>query len=122
MDLGTSCRPWPSDCELGLVVDPPVLSFLCFVSFVRPPGGFLVSFVLPLVSVLFFPCVYLGPLGLLAWGGVAGGLGVTPRRPHRCPCCGGSSLLFVLSFVTVGRWVIGRPLNGSCCSLRELVL
>ena len=40
---------------LGLVVYPMVLSFLCLVSFVCPPGGFLASFVLPLVSVLLFP-------------------------------------------------------------------
>ena len=33
---------------MGLVGDPPILSFLCFISFVRPPGGFLVSVVLPL--------------------------------------------------------------------------
>ena len=36
-------------------------------------------------------------------------------------CCGGC-LSFVLSFVTVGRWVIGRPLNGSRWSLLELFL
>ena len=28
-------------------------------------------------------------------------------------CCGGSPLFPVLSFVTVGHWVIGRPRNGS---------
>ena len=33
-----------------------------------------VRFVCPLVSVLLFPWVYLHPWGLLAWGGIAGGL------------------------------------------------
>ena len=31
-------------------------------------------------------------------------------------------VLFVLSFVAVGHWVIGRPLDGSCWSLLELRL
>ena len=31
-------------------------------------------------------------------------------------------LSFVVSFVTVGLWVIERPLNGSCWSLLELFL
>ena len=47
---------------LGLVMDPPVLSFLCFVC------------VCHLVLVLFFPWVELFPWGLLAWGDIAGGL------------------------------------------------
>ena len=72
---------------LDRVVDPPVLSFLCFVSFVHPPSGFLVSFVLPL-GVCFVVS-----LGLLAWGGIAGGLRVTPRQLDHCRCCGGSPLL-----------------------------
>ena len=50
------------------------------------------------------------PWGLLAWRGIAGGL-VLWRM-----------FLFVISFVTVGRWVIGRPLNGSRWSLLKLFL
>ena len=49
-------------CLLGLVVDPPVLSFLCSFS------------VYPLVSVLLFPWLYLGLWGLLVWRGIASGL------------------------------------------------
>ena len=36
--------------------------------------------------------------------------------------CGGSPLFPVLSFVTVGQWVIGRPRNRSGGSLLELPL
>ena len=37
-------------------------------------------------------------------------------------CCGGSPLFPVLSFVTVGHWVIGRPRNGSRGGQLELLL
>ena len=37
-------------------------------------------------------------------------------------CCGGSPLFPVLSFVTVGHWVIGRPPNRSGESFFELLL
>ena len=37
-------------------------------------------------------------------------------------CCGGSPLFPVVSFVTVGHWVIGRPRNGSGEGLLELPL
>ena len=60
-------------CVLGLVVDPPILSFLCLLAaFMCWPFPLFV--VCHLVSVLLFPCVFLGPWGLLAWEGIAGGL------------------------------------------------
>ena len=102
-------------------MDPPVLF-----SFVLSPLFALLAVSLfplfcPLILVLLFPWVYLSLLGLLAWG-IAGGLGL-PRGgitavhvAEDLLCC------LVLSFVTVGHWVIGRPLNGSCWSLVELFL
>ena len=60
----------------------------------------------------------LGPGGL---GGntARGGLS---RVGFGSQCCGGSPLFPVLSFVTVGCWVIGRPRNGSRGGLLELPL
>ena len=95
MDLGTSCRPWPLECVCvgPVVVDPLVMfSFVLFPLFALLAVSLFPLFC-PLVSVLLFPCAYLSLLGLLAWGGVTAGLGVTPRWLYHCPCCGGSSLL-----------------------------
>ena len=68
---------------LDHVVDPPVL-FPLFVGRLLCVGRFFCLFVLPLVSVLLFLWVYLGPWGLLAWGGIAGGL-VLRRMFVVCP-------------------------------------
>ena len=80
-------------------MDPLVLSFLC--SFLCLPFSF--GFVVSLGD--FIPVGSADVVGHRYWAGVVEDV-----------CC------FVLSFVTVGHWVIGRPLNGSCWSLLELVL
>ena len=109
MDLSTSCRPWPLECVLGLLlwILRSCLSFVCWPPFVCWPFPLFVCFC-PWILFLLFPWVYLGPWGQLAWGGVAGGL-VLWRM-----------FVFVVSFVAVGHWAIGRPLNGSCWNLIEL--
>ena len=70
-----------SALALGMCVGPCVGSagpspvFLLYLCLCR--GVSLFPLFCPLVLVLLFLWVYLGPLGLLAWGGIAGGLGVT---------------------------------------------
>ena len=69
MDLGTSCRPWPSECVLGLLLW--IRRSFSFVSplFVCVSGGFLVSFVLPL-GFGFVVCLGLfRPVGSAGVGG-----------------------------------------------------
>ena len=89
------------------MVDPPFLFSFVSVSFVRPAGGFLVSFVLPLgFGFVVSLGLILSPLGLLAWGGIAGGLRVTQRRLYRCPCYGGSPLLSCSFFCY--SWLLGH--------------
>ena len=49
--------------------------------------------------------------------------GLSRRAPYGgSRCCGGSPLFPFLSFVTVGRWIMGRPQNGSGGSQLELLL
>ena len=110
-------------CVLGLVMDPPILFSFVFVSFVHPPGGFLVSFVFALsFGFVISLCLILSPLGLRAWEGVAGGLG-SPRGNFTAVHVVEDFLCYlVLCFITVSHWVIGRPPNGSCWSLLELFL
>ena len=75
---------------------------------------------LPL-SFGFISLDFLSPLGPGGMGGnnAAGGLS---RVGFGSRCCGRSPLFPVLSFVTVGHWVIGRPSNGSRGGLLELPL
>ena len=58
----------------------PSWRFPCFFCF-APSFGFVISLGL------------FRPVGSAGVGGIAGGLGATPRRLYRCSCCGGSSLL-----------------------------
>ena len=68
-----------------------------------------------------FPWASQARLVLVVWGAhcwkrvILGGL-------YSSRCCGGSPLFPVLSFVTVGHWVIERPRNGSGGGLLELLL
>ena len=64
---------------------------------------------------------FLSPLGPSGVGGSTAGGGLS-RVGFGSRCCGGSPLFPVLSFVTVGHWVIGRPRNGSRGGLFELLL
>ena len=61
-------------CILGLCGRSAGPVFPLFVGCLLCVGRFLCLLVCPYISVLLFPCVYLGPWGLLAWGGIAGGL------------------------------------------------
>ena len=72
-------------------------------------------------SFVFIYLDFLSPLGPGGVGGntAGGGLSQVGRGSR---CCGGSPLFPVLSFVTFGRWVIGRPRNGSGGGLLELPL
>ena len=64
---------------------------------------------------------FLSPLGPGGAGGNTDG-GELSRMGFGSRCCGGSPLFPVLSFVTVGHWVIGRPRNGSRGGQLELLL
>ena len=64
---------------------------------------------------------FLSPLGPGGVGGSTAGGGFS-RVGFGSRCCGESPLFPVLSFVTVGHWVIGRPRNGSRGGLLELLL
>ena len=86
-------------CILGLFwwIRQSCLSFVCFC---LPLGfGFVIS------VCLFRPVGSAGVEGHRLWTGVEGDV-----------------LIVCFSFVTVGRWVLGRPLNGVCWSLLELFL
>ena len=63
----------------------------------------------------------LSPLGPGGVGGSTAG-GRLSRVGCGSRCCGGSSLFPILSLVTVGHWVIGRPRNGSRGGQLELLL
>ena len=103
-------------CVVGATGAAARCFFCYFFCFVRQFGGFLVF----LAFCPFFRfCSFLGPVlcpqALVAWGGIAAGGGLC-RVGSLCgvrECLGGPSLFPVLPFVTVGRWVIGRPRNGS---------
>ena len=73
------------------------------------------------LSFGFISLDFLSPLGPGGVGGNTAGGGLS-RVGFGSRCCGGSPLFPVLSFVTVGRWVIGRPSNGSGGGLLELPL
>ena len=73
------------------------------------------------LSFGFISLDFLSPLGPGSVGGNTAGGGLS-RVGFGSRCCGGSLLFPVLSFVTVGRWVIGRPKNGSGGGLLELPL
>ena len=94
-----------------------VVSFVCEGSM----GGF---FVFLAFSAPFFRVYFLGLLKP-AWFWWCGGAHcwkrVIPGGLYSSRCCGGSPLFSVLSFVTVGHWVIGRPRNGSGGGLLELL-
>ena len=105
MDLGTSCRPWPLECVCGLVVVDPTVLLLSFPFVCVCVGGFLVSFVLPLGVGFVISLGLFKPVGSAGMRGVTGRLGVTPRRLYRCPCCGGSSLLYCSFFCC--SWPLG---------------
>ena len=75
---------------------------------------------LPL-SFGFISMDFLSPLGPGGVGGNTAGGGLS-RVGFGSQRCGGSPLFSVVSFVTVGHWVIGRPRNGSIGGLLELPL
>ena len=64
---------------------------------------------------------FLSPLGPGSVGGSTARGGLS-RVGFGSRCCGGSPLFPVLSFVTVGYWVIGRPRNRSRGGQLELLL
>ena len=104
-------------------VDWSCRSLLCSLAFVGlAVGGFLVflELFLPL-SFAFISLDFLSPLGPGSVGGNTAGGGLS-RVGFGSRCCGGSPLFPVLSFVTVGHWIIGRPRNGSVGCLLELPL
>ena len=97
-------------------------SLCCFLCLKRQFGGFLVFLAF---SAPFFRIYFLGLLKptWFWWCGVAHDWKrVIPGRLYSPRCSGGSPLFPVLSFVTVGHWVIGRPRNGSGGGLLELLL
>ena len=103
--------------EPPLIV-PFVVSFVLSGQF----GGFLLFLAF---SAPFFRICFLGLLKP-AWFWWCGGAHcwkrVIPGGLCSSRCCGGFPLFPVLSFVTVGRWAIGRPRNGSGGGLLELLL
>ena len=102
--------------------EPPLMFPLLFPLFVRQFGGFLVflTFSAPFFLDLF-PWASQARLVLVVWGAHCWKR-VIPGGLYSSRCCRGSPLFPVLSFVAVGRWVIGRPRNGSGGGLLELLL
>ena len=131
------------DCLLGPWLLPtwhgghPGLLVVCVVGATGAAArvSFVVSFVCEAVrGFLCFPCIFcpllfrIYFLGLLkpAWFWWCGGAHclkrVIPGGLCSSRCCGGSPLFPVLSCVTVGHWVIGRPRNRSRGGLPELLV
>ena len=100
--------------------------FLCsLLCFVWQFGGFLnfLAFC-PFFRFCSFLEPVLCPQALVEWRGITGGgdLYWVGSLQGVCECLGGSPLFPILSFVTVGHWVIGRPRNGSRGGLLQLLL
>ena len=84
-------------------------------------GGFLVFLEFLPLFFQFISLHFLSPLGPGGVGGNTAGGGLS-RVGFGSRCCDGSPLFPVLSLVTVGHWMIGRPRNGSGGGLLELPL